>query len=192
MKWPTRLRPIGVLLAIVAAQSVIVLVYLEVEKSRQTAKQPAFLYERLSSRSGPELQLDGPDGSKRRLSEHQGRVVLLHFWATWCPPCREELPGLLKLGRELSREGQFTLVALSLDDDWPAVRDFFGGAIPLEVMRDEAGSSKRYGVSTLPDTYLIAADGMLRLRFHGARDWRSRQAREVIQQEMALVKGGPR
>ena len=190
MMWSGRLRLVGLLLAIVAAQSVIVLIYLKVEESRRTAKQATFLYERLSDRPGPDLQLEKPDGSNRRLSEHRGHVVLLHFWATWCPPCREELPGLLELGRELSKEGQFTLLAVSLDNDWSAVRDFFGEKIPPEIMRDATGSAAaKYEISTLPDTYLMAADGALRLRFHGPREWRLMRAREVLRPEVFRLRG---
>lgn len=103
--------------------------------------------------------------------------MLLHFWATWCPPCVAELPGLLELGRE----GTVRVIAVSLDEDWTAVREFFAGEIPPEVVRASATTvAKTYGVSILPETYLIGADGMLRLRIAGERDWRSDAARAAI------------
>ena len=185
MKWRRRLRVVGVLVAFAAAQSVIILIYRAVQDSRETSKQPPFSHEYVSIGLAPELQLQRPDGSKHALRGFRGKVVLLHFWATWCPPCRKELPALLELGRELSKRGQFKLVALSFDDEWSAIDDFFGGAIPPEVVREEgASASKAYGVSTLPDTYLIAPDGSLRLRFRGTREWRSERAREAILQMM--------
>ncbi len=171
-------------LVLAAAQGLVLLGYRWVEDRRHAAREPAFGYERLEGRSAPDLVLVAPDGSRRTLAELQGKPVLLHFWATWCPPCKEELPGLLALGRELVQSGGPQLVAVTVDKDWDAVRTFLAGQIPPEVMRvDAALASAAYGVATLPDTYLIGADGTLRLRFEGARDWRLRAAHAVLREE---------
>lgn len=156
------------------AQGLGVLGYLGVERSRSSGTQERFRYEELREvRPAPELALVRPDGAPRRLSEFRGKPVLLHFWATWCPPCREELPELLALGRELSKDGRLELLAVTLDEDWATVREFFGGEVPGEILQDKSQQSMRlYELSTLPDTYLVDSDGLLRLRFGGARDWR--------------------
>jgi thiol-disulfide isomerase/thioredoxin len=105
----------------------------------------------------------------------------VHFWATWCPPCREELPALLALSRDLARGGRFELVAVSVDRDWKVVESFFGGSVPPEVVRDAKLSGARaYGVSFLPDSYLVDADGNVVLRILGARDWKSRAAKTSL------------
>jgi hypothetical protein len=92
---------------------------------------------------------------------------------------------LLELGRELARDGQFEVVAVTLDDDWAKVRSFFGGVVPSEVLKDHGGLSARtYDVSTLPDTYLLATDGTLLLRFDGARNWRASAARELLERHI--------
>jgi len=181
MKWPRRVRLLGVLLALATAQGLAILVYLKVDAGRRTQEDPTFRYERLSRKPGPDLALVGVDGSSRQLTQLRGRAVLLHFWATWCPPCREELPGLLELGRDLAKEGRLHVVAVSLDSDWETVRDFFGGHVPREIVRDHMGSATdAYDLSTLPDTYLLAADGSTRVRFGGARNWRTKLARDVL------------
>ena len=169
---------VGVVLALAAAQGLIVVVYQWVSQSRGVTKEPAFRYERLSGKPAPDLLLLRPDGSSLRLADLRGKPVLLHFWATWCPPCKKELPGLLELGRD----GQFEVVAVTLDEDWAEVRSFFGGEIPSEVLQDRSGhSAMKYDVSTLPDTYLLATDGTLLLRFGGARNWRARAARDLLE-----------
>lgn len=185
MRWSRRWRIVGLLLFLAAAQGTIVLVYLNVESNRRTSEVSTFRYERLSRRPGPDLVLVGADGSSRRLGDLRGKAVLLHFWATWCPPCLEELPGLLELGRELARDGRFEVVAVTLDTDWGKVRTFFGGEIPSEVFQDHSGLSARtYDVSALPDTYLLATDGTLLIRFGGARNWRESAARDFLERHI--------
>ena len=170
------------MLAVAAAQGIVVLVYRWVDQGRKATTESTFRYERLPGKPASDLVLLSLDGSSRKLADLRGKPILLHFWATWCPPCKEELPGLLELGRELARDGEFQVVALTVDKDWDVVREFFGGKIPPEVMRDGMGSAAdSYEVSTLPDTYLLATDGTLLLRFGGARNWRSSAARELLE-----------
>ncbi|MBI5508912.1 MAG: TlpA family protein disulfide reductase [Deltaproteobacteria bacterium] len=169
-------------LVAVSIQGLAVVVYLGVDRHRAASRQPSFDAERLApGRAAPSLLLVRPDGSTRRLSELRGKAVLLHFWATWCPPCREELPGLLALGRDLGRDGALEVIAVTLDDDWAAVGRFFGGDIPVEVVRDASSASTRiYEVSALPDTYLVGPDGALTVRVGGARDWRGPMAQSFL------------
>jgi thiol-disulfide isomerase/thioredoxin len=181
MKASRGLRIAAILLVLAAVQALLVFGYKHVAQRRRAAESPAFRYERLPERPSPELTLRRIDGSSSKLSAWRGKPLLLHFWATWCPPCREELPGILQLGRELAVEGRLQLVAVSMDADWAVVRDYFAGEVPPEVVLVEAASAARmYDLSTLPDTYLLSAEGTTRLRFGGARDWRSHLAREAL------------
>lgn len=82
-----------------------ILVYLGVEAVRRRGNERPFRYERVGAPRLPELNLLGPDGSMRAVSSHGRRAMLLHSWATWCPPCREELPGLLELQKEMGGGG---------------------------------------------------------------------------------------
>ncbi|KYG03328.1 thiol:disulfide interchange protein [Sorangium cellulosum] len=173
-------RAAGVLMLL---QALAVGLYWAVEH-RRGAGRPGrpFAHEPLSGAElAPDEVLTRPDGSELRLSALRGRAVLLHLWATWCAPCRAELPALLDLGRELQRGGGVELVAVSVDESWEVVRAFFDGEVPPEVVR--AGSpalGRRLGVSTLPDTFLVRPDGTLALRFTGARDWRAPEARLLV------------
>lgn len=125
----------------------------------------------------PELVYHRPGGAEERLASLRGRPVVVHFWATWCPACRDELPGLL----ELAGSGEIAILAVSLDSDWEPVRRFFGGEVPPAVVLAAPGTEpERFGVTGLPESYLVDASGQLRLRFSGPRDWRSAAMQETV------------
>lgn len=155
---------------LVGVQALAVLVYLGVEGSRGTSVP--FRHEALNQ--GPRLpsvELERADGTRFSTSTLMDRRVLLHFWATTCPPCREELPTLIARGREV--EG-LELLLVTTDEDWAFVRQFFGGEIPREVVREPSGALVRtFGVRDLPDSYLLDGAGRAVERVSGARDWRS-------------------
>lgn len=172
----------GVLGFLLVAQAIALLVYRHVDERRSSGTQALPQYEELSSGTeAPDLELERPDGSVVRLSQLRGTPVLLHFWATWCPPCREELPALITCVREIGRVRSVQLLAVSVDRDWAPVRGFFGGEVPPEVVRDRTNHGYlRYEVSHLPDTYLVTAAGRLTIRFGGARNWHTREHRALL------------
>jgi thiol-disulfide isomerase/thioredoxin len=173
-------RALGVVAVLALFQAGAALIYWAVEDARSRAPDAPFEVERLLGAEAPDLSLRRADGSPVRLSELRGKVVLLHFWATFCPPCETELPGLLELAREHGPEG-VVLLAVALDDDWPTIEAFFGGAVPPEVVRGVEGDEhRRYDVGTLPDTTIVGRSGQLAMRAAGARDWRSAGARAVL------------
>lgn len=118
-------------------------------------------------------------------------LVFLNFWATWCPPCREELPSMLQL-REQLRDRRFMMVAVSYDDAFSDIDDFFSrwiGRMPaanqLLVVKDEQlepGRTLRetFGTTQMPDTYVIM-NGQVLARFVNARNWTSPQIVEYFQ-----------
>src|SRR5512141_840627 len=84
----------------------------------------------------PPVTVQTPDGRPLALSDLRGQVVFVNFWATWCPPCRDEMPSMLQLGRNLAQAhpDRFRMVAVSVDEGgWDAVRQFFGGKLPAEA-----------------------------------------------------------
>lgn len=106
-------------------------------------------------------------------------VTLVHFWATWCSPCRRELPGLLRLADEVE---SVRVVAVT-DEPWSAVEAFFApDDVPRWIARDREGELARaLGVGALPDTYVVDARGVARRRVAGPRDWADPAIRAWVQ-----------
>lgn len=165
-------------------QLAVVAIYLS---KRAPSRSESFSSEVLTPRPAPPLTFVRPDGSKATLAEMNGKVVMVHFWATWCVPCRKELPGLLALAKTLEAAGGFELVAASVDDDWDEMKHFFGATIPRSAVRpNEAEVHRKFGASTLPDSYVVDASGNLVLRYAGARDWATRAAREHLERSIEV------
>jgi thiol-disulfide isomerase/thioredoxin len=165
-----------------SAQAAVVGVYFWIEQSREARANGSFGVEVLSGWAARDLVLETPQGQRRTLQRTRGKTVVLHFWATWCAPCRTELPQLLELGRELERErGGIEIVAVAVNDDWKAIRDFFGGRVPPAIHLDASGdAAEAFEVSALPDTYVLDASGMPRARMAGTRNWRTAHAAETL------------
>lgn len=157
-------------------------IYLAVKRARSAPRVAPFASETITPRAAPELAFTRDDGTSATLAQLKGKVVMVHFWATWCEPCRDELPGLLALTKTVETSGAFELLAVSVDDEWDEMRRFFNGSIPRAAVRPQAVElHRRFGASTLPDTYLVDRRGNLVLRFAGARDWTSPLARTSLE-----------
>ncbi len=108
-----------------------------------------------------------------RLQELRGRIVLLNFWATWCPPCVSEMPSLEALRKRMAGQ-DFQLLAVSVDEvGWEAI-DRFLARIPVSmtILLDARGDvSSLYGTYQLPESYLIGRDGRILKKYVGPRDW---------------------
>ncbi|HEX8176611.1 MAG TPA: cytochrome c biogenesis protein CcdA [Pyrinomonadaceae bacterium] len=134
----------------------------------------------------PEIELKTVDGRSFRLSELKGRVVVLNFWATWCIPCREEIPELNAMQRELGPKG-LTIIGPSWDDSAEGIREFQGD-IKQEytvLIGGESVQGKFGGIPSLPTTFIIDRQGRIRQKIIGARD------REGFEKEIKpLLEGG--
>jgi thiol-disulfide isomerase/thioredoxin len=124
----------------------------------------------------PPFDLETLDGARVTSAELKGQVVLLDFWATWCPPCREEMPWLVELGQQYRAKG-VRFVAASRDDEWKqAVGAYARKSVPgLETfaVSGDPFTAGKYRVDALPTLYVIGKDGKI---IGGARgsvsEWR--------------------
>jgi cytochrome c biogenesis protein CcmG/thiol:disulfide interchange protein DsbE len=109
---------------------------------------------------------------KITLSDYRGQVVVLNFWATWCPPCIEELPSLETLQQRMKDKG-IKVLAISIDDDDSAYHQFLkDNRVDLLSVRDASKKSNNlYGTFKFPETYIIDQKGIVRRKFIGAVNW---------------------
>jgi len=135
----------------------------------------------------PLLALSALDGRVHRLADYRGRVVLVNFWATWCGPCRAEMPGIERLRRSLEDE-PFAVLAVNVGEDGDAIRAFADRVtmgFPLLLDR-EAQTARSWGARVLPMTFVIGPQGRIRYRAVGERDWTDAQIRAALR---ALMPG---
>jgi cytochrome c biogenesis protein CcmG/thiol:disulfide interchange protein DsbE len=133
--------------------------------------------------TAPDFTVPGLGSSPIRLGDLKGQAILLNFWATWCPPCREEMPSMERLYRRFKAKG-FTILALSIDAKGeevvgPFVKSF-GLTFPvgLDPKSTVAGE---YRMTGLPTSILIDRGGAIVAVAVGPRDWDSAAARQVIE-----------
>src|SRR5215467_3445297 len=115
------------------------------------------------------------------LSQYRGQVVVLNFWATWCPPCVEEMPSLVEMQRRMKAKG-VTVVAVSVDVDEGAYRQFLKDHnVNLITVRDSGQKSNSlYGTFKFPETYIIDRNGVMRRKFIGAVEWTAPDVTEFL------------
>jgi thiol-disulfide isomerase/thioredoxin len=128
---------------------------------------PAFL----QTGPTPDFQLPDAGGRTVSLSSQRGHPVLLNFWATWCPPCVDEVPSLEELARKLDGT-DLRLLAVSVDDDWATIRRFFPKGSAIGVLLDTSHEiPKKFGTEKFPESFLVDAAGRVRYYFINKRDW---------------------
>jgi peroxiredoxin len=134
------------------------------------------------SKRAEDFSLNTPGSGKVRLLDYRGQVVLINFWATWCPPCLEEMPAMERLYRQ-HRELGFTLVAVSVDADSKLVAPFVTAhKFTFPVALDPSMSmANTYGVRALPSTFIVARDGTLAALAIGPRHWDNDAAHSLIE-----------
>ncbi len=120
----------------------------------------------------PELDLHDMDGARHRMSDYLGRVVIVNFWATWCPPCREEMPSMQRAYEQLRGEG-IEMLAINIGEDEDTLFAFtadYPVEFPLLLDLDSA-TIQRWPVKGLPTTFVVDPEGRLAYRAIGGRAW---------------------
>ena len=126
--------------------------------------------------------------AQKTLADYKGQVVLLNLWATWCGPCRSEMPSLEKLQQELGPKG-LKIVAVSIDNPGMegAIRDFvkeFG--LTFEILYAPDGKIRDdYQATGFPETFIIGRDGVIRKRVIAATDWSAEPQKALLRQLLA-------
>ncbi|TCT20669.1 TlpA family protein disulfide reductase [Thiobaca trueperi] len=119
----------------------------------------------------PDFSLPGPDGRIYRLADDRGRPVILNFWATWCPPCRAEMPSMQRAHDILA--GEVAVIAINVGDDAASIADFLvetpvNFPLPMDL---ETQIAPRYPMFGLPTTFIIDPEGRLVYSVIGEQEW---------------------
>jgi cytochrome c biogenesis protein CcmG/thiol:disulfide interchange protein DsbE len=130
--------------------------------------------------AAPDFTVQDTD-RKVTLTELRGKVVVLNFWATWCPPCIEEMPSLVQMQQQLKNKG-VEVLAVSIDVDENAYHKFLKDyGVDLLTVRDpDQKSSNLYGTYKWPETYIIDRNGVLRRKFIGAVNWNTPEITDFL------------
>ena len=120
----------------------------------------------------PDFELKNRNGEVVRLSDYEGNLVFLNFWATWCLPCVDEMPDMMQLQERF--EGRpFKILTVSVDTSWEAVDDFYEehNLDFLTLLDPGRQIADRYKLTGQPETFLIDGDGTVRNKFFGDPRW---------------------
>jgi len=124
------------------------------------------------AKAAPAWTLKDLDGKPVSSTQFKGKVVVLDFWATWCPPCRREIPGYVDLQKKYEKDG-LVIVGVSLDQKGPGVVKAFAEKYGINyqlVMGDESVQEAFGGIEAIPTTFIIDREGKIRDRKVGAED----------------------
>ena len=143
---------IAIFTAVGAAQSTI-----------RAALQPA-----AGRKPAAEFTLRDADGKEATLKQYRGKVLLLDFWATWCTGCKIEIPWFVEFQKKFGARG-LAVVGVSLDDGWAVLKPFLEKTpIPYRMLLGDQATAQRYGIRSMPDTFLIDRQGRVAAAYLGA------------------------
>lgn len=134
------------------------------------------------------LALTRLGGTPERLNRYRGKTVILNVWATWCAPCRYEMPSLQKLSEKIDPEN-FVVTGVSVDKDWRLVREFLldkGYSFSRYIDAQQKVTKAVLGVKVLPETIIIDPRGRVVKRIVGAIDWDGEKAMEMLESVGAM------
>jgi thiol-disulfide isomerase/thioredoxin len=129
----------------------------------------------VTPRPAPALALKDLDGKTHNLKDHRGKVVLVNFWATWCPPCRAEMPSMQRL-KTMMRDKPFAILAVDMAETEKEIRDFLkefkDTSIDFTILLDPKGAAlKEWKVHVFPTSFLVDTEGNIRYGLAGSIEW---------------------
>jgi thiol-disulfide isomerase/thioredoxin len=138
----------------------------------------------------PALDLSGLDGRRYRLADLRGNVVLINFWATWCAPCRDEMPSIQRLKDRLAGR-PFVALAVNLDEPEARVRKFLlQGSLDLTVLLDPGRQAARaWNARILPASFLIGPEGAIRYTVIGEINWDDSRVASLVTDLLSSDRG---
>lgn len=165
-------------LLLIIALSLIGSVLVFIMTGRESRRQPVAV-----GLTAPEYHvLDVASGERLAPDRYKGKTVFVNFWASWCQPCKDEMPSLEALYRELSENGSFRMITILYKDDPRNALEYMkakGYTFPVYI--DYEGTSARnFGVTGVPETYIVDKDGILKHRIIGPADWMAPEARNAV------------
>ena len=146
-------------------------------KNEKQAKKPAAVpvSAAVEGAQAPDFSVKDLSGAEMQLSSLKGQVVLVNFWATWCPPCKEEIPSMIKLNQSMAGK-PFKMLAISIDEGGKeAVTAYFkksGLSLPAYLDTDSK-VSQMYGTTGVPETFIVDKTGKIQKKIVGGMDWSS-------------------
>ncbi len=156
----------GIILGVILVVGVFLVVLTQKDKTPQTRRAIVGL-------EAPGFVLLDGNGTTVKLSRFKGKTVFLHFWASWCPNCKEELPSIQALYNRKKSDPDFVFLSVAYREDPAKTMDYLKANhydIPLFTDPGEK-AARTYGITGVPETFIIGADGILRKRVIGAGDW---------------------
>ncbi len=137
----------------------------------------------------PAVMLTGlTDGAPTSTGALHGTALVINFWATWCVPCRSEMPGLEQLSHRLAAHG-VRVIGVTVDDDLNLAREFVRAhrlTFPMYADGDKQALLSSLRVRALPETVLVTAEGAIAARIAGVRDWNGAEGDRLLEQAFNL------
>ncbi|EIJ77982.1 ahpC/TSA family protein [Bacillus methanolicus PB1] len=153
--------------AAVALFAMLTVAFVQAMEKEETPRQPDNLQGLQTGVKAPDFEIKTLTGETVKLSQFEGKKVMLNFWATWCPPCKEEMPEMEQFYREKKEE--IVILAVNIDPQYDVQRFAKEMGVTFPILLDEDDSvNKKYQILTIPTTFFIDEKGMIRSKYLGS------------------------